>query len=64
MDDPTRLVAKPPLRRDGRNLLEKAFARLAGRVSFDQRNGCYRLDGRPVRIQELIRLSAEMAPGR
>jgi hypothetical protein len=64
MDDPARLVAKPPFRRDGRNMLEKACARLAGRVSFDQRNGCYRLDGRPVRIQELIQLYGEMTPAR
>ncbi len=35
--------------------IARALARLAGRVEFDERNGCYRLDGRPIPVQALIK---------
>lgn len=35
--------------------IARALARLAGRVEFDERHGCYRLDGRPIPVQALIK---------
>jgi len=39
-----------------RSALEEALLQLGGRVRFDERIGCYRLDGSPVRVQDLLRL--------